>query len=95
MPSVKWSQDAVLDIQRLYRFLADVNPDAAKRAAIAIKEGVKILKQFPEVGRLVYGKTEEFRDWLIPFGGGGYVARYRYDGKTVTILLVRHQRGLP
>jgi plasmid stabilization system protein ParE len=94
MPSVKWSKEAASDIQRLYRFLVGVNPDAAKRAAIAIKDGVKILAQFPEIGRPVQGTSEIFRDWLIPFGGGGYIARYRCDGNVITIVLVRHQREL-
>jgi plasmid stabilization system protein ParE len=94
MPGLKWSKEAAADIQRLYRFLADVNPDAAKRAALAIKDGVKILQQFPEIGRPVIGMSGDFRDWLIHFGGGGYVARYHLDGQNVTIVLVRHQREL-
>jgi plasmid stabilization system protein ParE len=92
MPSLKWSKEAAADIQRLYRFLVDVNPDAAKRAATTIKDGIKKLRQFPEIGRPVESEPSEFRDWLIPFGGGGYVARYHFDGKIVTIVLVRHQR---
>jgi plasmid stabilization system protein ParE len=34
----------------------------------------------------------EFREWIIGFGDTGYVALYRYDGDTVIILAVRHQR---
>ncbi|XXG19477.1 MAG: type II toxin-antitoxin system RelE/ParE family toxin [Ferrovum myxofaciens] len=34
----------------------------------------------------------EYREWLIDFGDSGYVARYRFDGETVTILAVRHQK---
>jgi hypothetical protein len=34
----------------------------------------------------------EFREWLIQFGDGGYVALYRYDGSTVVVLAVRHGR---
>jgi len=32
----------------------------------------------------------EFREWVIEFGHGAYVALYRYDGKQVVILAVRH-----
>lgn len=34
----------------------------------------------------------EFREWPIEFGSGGYVALYRFDGKDVVILAVRHSR---
>lgn len=34
----------------------------------------------------------EFREWLIEFGAGGYVALYRYDGAEVVVLAVRHVR---
>jgi plasmid stabilization system protein ParE len=95
MPKLIWSRPALLDIQRLYRFLADVNPDAATRAVQSIRDGVKRLKQFPFSGRLIEGKDNYYRDWLIPFGANGYVVRYWSDGKSVEILMVRHQRELP
>jgi plasmid stabilization system protein ParE len=31
-------------------------------------------------------------EWVIEFGSGAYVALYRYDGKVVVILTVRHGR---
>jgi len=34
----------------------------------------------------------EFREWLIPFGGSGYIALYHFDGSRALILAVRHQR---
>ncbi|MEZ0472915.1 hypothetical protein [Luteimonas salinilitoris] len=34
----------------------------------------------------------EFREWLIGFGNSGYVALYRFDGDSVSILAVRHQK---
>lgn len=36
--------------------------------------------------------ANEYRESLINFGGSGYVARYRFDGDTVIILAVRHQK---
>ena len=92
MPRLIWSPEALLDVQRLYRFLAPRNPDAARRAVNAIREGVKLLEQRPGLGRTVEDLDEAFRDWIIDFGDSGYVARYRVDVKQVTILAVRHQR---
>jgi len=90
MPRLIWSQPALLDVQRLYRFLAPKNLDAPKRAVTAIRQGVKVLGQQPGVGRPIEEMPNEFREWIIDFGDSGYVARYRIDSDAVTILAVRH-----
>lgn len=92
MPRLIWSEPALINVQRLYRFLAEKNIAAAKRALKAIREGVKILTQHPQVGRMVDELDEAFRDWPVDFGDSGYVVRYRFDGEQVTILAVRHQK---
>lgn len=92
MPRLIWSPEALLDIQRLYRFLAEKSPDAAKRAVKAIREEVNILATSPEVGRPAIEMDQEFREWLVDFGDSGYIALYRYDGQTAVIVAVRHQK---
>ena len=92
MPHLIWAPSALQDVQRVYRFLAEKNIDAAKRAAKAIREGVKILANRPEIGRPVEEMEPEYREWLIDFGDTGYIALYRYDGRTAVILAVRHQK---
>ena len=92
MSRLIWSPAALLDVQRLHRFLAPKNPDAAKRAVRATRQGVKVLEQQPGVGRPVEDMDDEFRDWIIDFGDSGYVARYRLDSQFVTVLAVRHQK---
>ena len=92
MPRLIWSPPALLDVQRLYRFLAEKNIDAAKRAVKAIREGVKVVAQQPGTGRPVQDMEPQYREWLIDFGDSGYVALYRYDGQTAVIVAVRHQR---
>lgn len=37
---------------------------------------------------------EAYREWVIDFGNSGYVALYRVDEETITLLAVRHQREL-
>ena len=59
---------------------------------MAIRQGVKVLAQQPGVGRPIEDMPTEFREWMIDFSGSGYVARYRIDTDTVTILAVRHQK---
>ena len=92
MPRLIWSPPALQDVQRLYRFLAGKNTDAARRAIKAIRESVKVLAHQPGVGRPVEDMEPEYREWIIDFGDSGYVALYRYDGETAVILAVRHQR---
>ncbi len=87
-----WTPEALRDVQRLYRFLAPKNPDAARRAAQAIRGGVRILMEQPSGGRPVEDMDPAFREWPIPFGSSGYVARYRLNGETAVILAVRHQK---
>lgn len=92
MPRLIWSPSALLDVQRFYRFLAPKNSDAAKRAANAIRQGVKVLGQQPGVGRPIEDMPDEFREWIIDFGDSGYIVRYRVDPDAVTILAARHQK---
>lgn len=92
MPRLIWSPQALLDVQRLYRFLAQKNQDAAKRAVTAIRQGVKVLSLQPGIGRPVEDMDDDFRDWIIDFGDSGDAARYRLDAEKVIVLAVRHQK---
>lgn len=92
MPRLIWTPQALADVQRLYRFLAGKNIDAAQRAVQAIRQGVKVLTLQPGMGRPIEDLPIEFREWLIDFGDSGYVARYRLDGDAIVVLAVRHQR---
>lgn len=91
MPRLIWSPAALRDVQRLYRFLAEKNSDAAKRAVKTIRDSVKILVSQPGIGRPADEMEPEYREWVIDFGDSGYVALYRFDGETAVILAVRHQ----
>lgn len=92
MPRLIWSPPALLDVQRLYRFLAAKDIDAATRAVKAIRAGVKIIALQPEIGRPADEMEPEFREWRINFGDRGYIALYRYDGQMAVIVAVRHQK---
>jgi plasmid stabilization system protein ParE len=89
---LKWSPPALQDVSRLHDFLAPKSRDAAQRAIQAIRRGVNLLGKHPEMGRPVEELPTEFREWVIEFGSGAYVALYHYDGKEVVILAVRHGR---
>ena len=92
MPQLIWSPAALRDVERLYTFLAEKNPVAARGAAKAIRQGMNILEAQPAAGRPVPDMDPEFREWFINFGGSGYIALYRFDGSDAVVLAVRHQR---
>lgn len=92
MPQLIWSPEALADVQRLYRFLAEKNPDAARRAASAIRDGMQIVVKHPDVGRPVDDMDPEFREWPISFGASGYVALYRLEKDVALVVAVRHQK---
>lgn len=92
MPRLIWSPAALLDVQRLYRFLAPKNLDAARRAVKLIRASAKALRQNPTIGRPVEDMDPEYRELPIEFGDSGYIAMYHYAGDLVTILAVRHQK---
>jgi plasmid stabilization system protein ParE len=94
MPRLIWSKPALLDVQRLQRWLAAKSPDAAKRAVATIRQGVNTLALQPGVGRPAEDMPVGYREWMIDFGDSGYIALYHFDGQTALILAVRHQKEL-
>ena len=92
MSRLIWSPSALRDVQRLYRFLAGKNPDAAKRSVQAVRQGVEVLGHQPQIGRPIEDMAAAYREWQIDFGDSGYVVRYRVATDAVTILAVRHQK---
>lgn len=92
MPRLIWTPQALQDLTRLHAFVAGKNVDAARRAVGAIREGARLLEQHPHAGRPLEGMEPEFREWLVEFGGRGYVMAYRFDGGDAVVLAVRHTR---
>jgi addiction module RelE/StbE family toxin len=92
MAALKWTRQALADVQRLHQFLNDKNPDSAIRAVKAIRSGVRILQSQPRIGHPASDMAAGYREWLIPFGHSGYVVLYRIDGEEVILLALRHGR---
>ena len=92
MSRLVWSAPALRDLQRLYRFLAEKNTDAATRAVATIRQGVRTIARQPGIGRPAQDMEPDYREWPIEFGESGYVVLYRYHQQTAVILAVRHQR---
>ncbi len=85
MPRMIWSPEALADVQRLYRFLAKKNPDAARRAASAIRDGMPILALHRSRDLLMRWHTMILNANLLPTGAqnGTMLIRAYHLGKTL------------
>jgi plasmid stabilization system protein ParE len=86
------SQAAQADLLRLHAFLADKNPDAARRAVASIAGAIDSLDLFPERGRP--SSVAGARELIVPFGDSTYLVRYAHDAARdeLVILRVWHSR---
>lgn len=85
-----YSRDAINDLKRLQEFLRKVNPFAARRAALDIREGAERLKQFPEIGLKVLSapNPDLIRDLYI----GQYTLRYLIREQEIIVLRIWHNK---
>jgi plasmid stabilization system protein ParE len=86
------SPDAAADLVRLRAFLADKNPDAARRAAASLIHAIQSLDRFPDRGRPTC--IEAVRELIVPFGRSAYVLRYSHlpDADEIVVLRIWHGR---
>ena len=92
---VRFTPEAEADLLRLFDFLVEQDIGAAERARVAVAKAIELLEVFPFSCRKALGGDGNpfLRELIIPFGGTGYVALFEIEnGKTVTLLAVRHQR---
>jgi plasmid stabilization system protein ParE len=91
MARLTWLPESRHDLERLLAFLKTKSPLAAVRAVEAIVAAASSLENYPEVGPPIGDGTGR-REFVIPFGSGAYVLRYRVEGNDVVILRVWHGR---
>ncbi|WP_272881483.1 type II toxin-antitoxin system RelE/ParE family toxin [Fundidesulfovibrio soli] len=83
-----WTVHALNDLRAQLAYIAQDNPEAARRTAIKIEVSCTGLDQFPRVGR--EGAVPDTRELVIP--GTAYVCVYRLSGVRVEILRLLHTR---
>lgn len=86
-----WLPEAKADIQRLFDFLAEVNPSAAAAAMRVIQAGAARLLEHPKIGRRMDDETPR-RELILPFAAAAYVLRYRIEDDAIVIVRVWHGR---
>lgn len=79
------------ELREIVRYIAQFNPDAARRLAQAIKQQCKLLANFPNMGR----NQDDFEPGLQSFPVENYLIFYRAVGGGVEIVrLVSGDRDL-
>jgi addiction module RelE/StbE family toxin len=79
------------DLERIFDFYAERDPELASRTVSLVIEAVEVLSAHPLIGRHA---EQGLRELVISSGQTGFVALYRYreDHEIVRILAIRHQR---
>ncbi|MDX1585646.1 MAG: type II toxin-antitoxin system RelE/ParE family toxin [Balneolaceae bacterium] len=93
MPRLIVTEEAAVGLERCRQFLHDTNPLAMSRAGQAIEHHLLLLETEPCIGKPL-DEYPEMRELIIPFGGSGYAALYRFDEMedAVYVLAFRHQK---
>lgn len=86
MTRVRWTSNAADDLAQIVTYIREENPDAARRVAKAIFEGIVQLRKFPRRGRL--GLAENTRE--LVFAPWPYIAVYEIVEDHVHVLRIRH-----
>ena len=91
MTELVYTEQALVDLERLSDFLLETDPQAAQDTVILIFEALEILVQHPEIGRKVHFGQREL---VISRRRTGYLALYRFlpHLDSILVLALRHQR---
>lgn len=91
MAQVIYSEEALVDFERIVEFLLETSSESAMQTLSNIRSAICILEVHPLVGRRV---DSHVRELAISQGAIGYLALYRFDRgfDVVRILRIRHQR---
>lgn len=86
---VSWADDALEDLDRLYRFLAGINPDAAARTVQMLVDAPLHLIIQPRAGIFLSRyEPREVRRLIV----GSYEMHYELQFSTLLVLRVWHTR---
>ena len=90
MARVQITTRALVDLERLFDFLAEHNPKVARERMLSVRRAFELLSDHPLLGRQA---EDGRRELILSRGRFGYVAKYRWvpSEDVVLILAVRHQ----
>jgi plasmid stabilization system protein ParE len=88
---VIYVDEALLDLERRFEFIAAEGLPAATRAIRHIREAIELLERHPMIGRPA---QHRMRELVISYGKSGHVALYELveTDDVVLVLALRHRR---
>ena len=91
MARVEIAARALLDLERLFEFIAAVDPVRAREHIASVRRAFELLAEHPLLGRVA---EQGRRELVLSRGRYGYIAKYRWlpADDVVLVLAVRHQR---
>jgi plasmid stabilization system protein ParE len=91
MTQVYFTEQALSDLEHIFKFLEQEAPEFAIAVGKEIVDGTSVLRRHPLIGRLA---PHNLRELVISKGRSGYVALFRFLPAVdrIDILAIRHQR---
>jgi plasmid stabilization system protein ParE len=91
MARVEIAASALLDLERLFEFIATADPLRAREQIASVRRAFAMLAEHPLLGRVA---EDGRRELVLSRGRYGYIAKYRWlpADEVVLVLAVRHQR---
>ena len=85
---IRYTAEAIQDLERLRAFVESKNPHAARRIAAELLDGIENLAVFPDIGLPVRHapNPELIRDLFV----GNYTIRYLRGEDSIIILRIWH-----
>jgi toxin ParE1/3/4 len=84
--TVRWTRQAIADIDRIYDYVVANNPGAARWLVDRIDQAITTLTRHPKIGRA--GRVAGSRELVV--SGTPYIVAYRLHGKAIELLGVIH-----
>lgn len=82
---LRWSQQAVEDLLKIGRYIAEDNPAAARRWVERLRQRARQAAEFPQAGRMV---PEHSRPELREVIAGNYRIVYLVGGDVIEVMTV-------
>ena len=89
MAQIRWSADATRDLEEIAEYIAKDSPRYAKIVAGRLFESVDVLREFPQIGRIIPELQSTSRRELVV---GNFRILYRLKEDMCEILSVLHSK---
>ncbi len=87
--NIIWRTSAEAELDEAFDYLLERNPAAALRTYEAIRKGVELLTDHPNLGRP--GRVEDTRELVI--AGTPYIVPYTVDRRAGAVIILRVLHG--